>query len=54
MEMMSDRKQITNNFVTCVLKMSHKTLDIIFYINNGPETAKEHTVCWWSEVLQRR
>ena len=46
MEMMSDKKQIQAIFLL-VFKMSHKTLDIIFYINNGPEIAKEHTVHWW-------
>ena len=43
---MSDKKQIQAIFLL-VFKMSHKALDIIFYINNGPETAKEHTVQWW-------
>ena len=46
MEIMSDKKQIQAIFLL-VFKMSHKALDIIFYINNGPETAKEHTVQWW-------
>ena len=45
-EMMLDKKQIQAIFLL-VFKMSHKTLDIIFYINNGPEIAKEHTVHWW-------
>ena len=44
--MMLDKKQIQAIFLL-VFKMSHKTLDIIFYINNGPEIAKEHTVHWW-------
>ena len=46
MEMMSDKKQIQAIFLL-VLKMSCKVLDIIFYINDGPETSKENTVQWW-------
>ena len=44
--MMSDKKQIQAIFLL-VFKMSCKALDIIFYINNGPETSKEHTMQWW-------
>ena len=46
MEMMSDKKQIQAIFLL-VFKMSCKALDIIFYINDGPETSKEDTVQWW-------
>ena len=46
MEMMSDKKQIQAIFLL-VFKMSCKALDIIFYINNGPETSKERTMQWW-------